>query len=123
MRGTTTASGLPAESISAHSLRYGGATALSQAGFPEYIIAFYGGWVDGSAAMRRYIVQTAPTRTLVSAHMAKTAKATSVEDLVRETLANRCRVEESSAVVASSDFDLIMGPAYTSLSRKRHRQN
>jgi hypothetical protein len=123
MRGTTTALGLPAEAISAHSLRYGGATALSQAGFPEYIIAFYGGWVDGSAAMRRYIVQTAPTRKLVSAHMAKTAKATSVEDVVRETLANRCRVEESSAVVASSNFDLIMGPAYTSLSRKRHRQN
>ena len=125
MRGTTAALGLPERLVSAHSLRYGGATALSQAGFPEYIIAFYGGWVAGSTAMRRYIVQSAQTRRVVSDHMAKTAYATSVEDLVRETLAGReplvCGVVEGHKNV--SELEVLMGPAYTSMPRKRKRKN
>jgi hypothetical protein len=123
MRGTTTALGLPANLISAHSLRYGGATALSQAGFPEYIIAFYGGWVNGSVAMRRYLGQTAETRRMVSAHMATTAYASSVEDVVRETLAARGSEVHQPPTVArvASGLDMIMGPAFASLSRKRKR--
>lgn len=125
MRDTTTALGLPAKLISAHSLRYGGATALSQAGFPEYIVAFYGGWVNGSVAMRRYIGQTAQTRRMVSSHMAKTAYASSVEDLVRETLAGRDPDVPipNTSVIAASDMGVIMGPAYAALSRKRSRKN
>ena len=125
MRGTTTALGLPENLVSAHSLRYGGATALSQAGFPEYIIAFYGGWVNGSVAMRRYIVQSAQTRRVVSDHMAKTAYAISVEELVRETLAGRDSVvggvEKCGGVV--SDLDVLMGPVFASMLKKRKRRN
>jgi hypothetical protein len=124
MRGTTIALGLLAESVSAHSLRYGGATALSQAGFPEYIIASYGGWVNGSVAMRRYIVQSASTRRLVSSHMAKTAYASSVEELVRETLASRGlrETEPIHTTELVSDLDLIMGPAFTLMTKKKKRK-
>ena len=125
MRGTTTALGLPANLISAHSLRYGGATALSQAGFPEYIIAFYGGWVNGSAAMRRYIDQSAQTRRVVSDHMAKTAYASSVEELVRETMASRAPAPSvlPTRISVATEMDTTMGVAYASLSRKRKRKN
>ena len=51
MRATCTLVRLPADKISAHSLRYGGSTTLAAAGYPEYIIAFYGGWAEGSKAM------------------------------------------------------------------------
>ena len=47
--------GLPADNISGHSLRYGGASTLGMAGYPEYIIAFYGAWAFNSKAMRVYI--------------------------------------------------------------------
>ena len=52
--------GLPVNRISAHSLRYGGATHLASAGFPEFIIAQYGGWV--------YIRHTRETIDSVSRH-------------------------------------------------------
>jgi len=121
MKGTTTSLGLPANLVSAHSLRYGGATALSQAGFPEYIIAFYGGWADGSVAMRRYIVQSAETRRVVSSHMAKTAYSSSVEELVRETMASRQPVTtlHSTELKVASEVDSIMGPAYATMKQKR----
>ena len=37
-----------------HSLRYGGATMLAAAGFPQYIIAHYGGWSENSSALKIY---------------------------------------------------------------------
>jgi hypothetical protein len=125
MRDTTSALGLPANLVSAHSLRYGGATALSQAGFPEYIIAFYGGWVNGSIAMRRYIVQSAQTRRVVSSHMAKTAYASSVEELVRETLAGRApgALTSSPGIRPVSSLDKTIEPAIAPVSRKRKRKN
>ena len=48
--------------------------------------------------------------------MAKTAYASSVEDLVRETLAGSSEVTSRSTTVsrAVSDLDAIMGPAYAS---------
>ena len=124
MRDTTNALGLPAESISAHSLRYGGATALSQAGFPEYIIAFYGGWAPGSVAMRRYIVQSASARQMVSTHMAQTAYASSVDELVRETLAGRIRQERVSIPSSGSrsGLEAVMGPNFALMPRKRQRR-
>jgi len=54
--------GLPADKISAHSLRYGGASTLGMAGYPEYIIAFYGAWALNFKAMRVYIRFTWPRR-------------------------------------------------------------
>ena len=41
--------------ICVHSLRYGGATMLASAGLPQYVIAYFGGWAEGSSALRRYI--------------------------------------------------------------------
>ena len=32
-------------------MSYGGATTLAAAGYPEYIIALYGSWAEGSKAM------------------------------------------------------------------------
>jgi integrase len=58
MKATVTAMGLPADRVSTHSLRYGGATMLASGGYPEYIIAMYGGWAEGSTSLRRY---TRPT--------------------------------------------------------------
>ena len=125
MRDTTTALVLPAKLVSAHSLRYGGATALSQAGFPEYIIAFYGGWVNGSVAMRRYIGQSAQTRRVVSSHMAKTAYATSVEELVRETIAGRApdALEPSTSTSAVLSSQISVTSTSVPVSRKRKRKN
>ena len=46
MKATCDWVGLPSNKVSAHSLRYGGATTLAAAGYPEYIIAFYGGFQE-----------------------------------------------------------------------------
>lgn len=40
--------------ITTHSLRYGGATAMAAAGFPQYIIELYGGWAENSKTLKRY---------------------------------------------------------------------
>lgn len=61
--------------VTSHSLRYGGATTMAAAGFPEHIIALYGGWAKGSTSLRRYISQlTNATLEKVSAAFAKAAK-------------------------------------------------
>jgi len=41
--------------VTSHSLRYGGATAMAAAGFPQYVIALYGGWAEDSTTLKRYI--------------------------------------------------------------------
>jgi hypothetical protein len=46
--------GWSAKKISAHSLRYGGATMLAAAGLPQYVIAYFGGWSEDSKSLRRY---------------------------------------------------------------------
>ena len=66
MKATATLLGLPADKVSAHSLRYGGATMLAAAGFPEYVIANYGGWAEGSQSLRRYSRPTTEMITKVS---------------------------------------------------------
>ena len=40
--------------LTSHSLRYGGATMLAAAGFPQYLIAHYGGWTETSTALKIY---------------------------------------------------------------------
>jgi len=69
MKATVTALGLSPQRVSTHSLRYGGATALAAAGFPEYVIAMYGGWKEGSRSLRRYIRPSIDIVNSVSAHM------------------------------------------------------
>ena len=63
---------LPEDKVSAHSLRYGGASMMAAAGFPDYVIAYYGGWAPGSKAMQRYIHPSDDIIKTVSRHMAKT---------------------------------------------------
>lgn len=74
--------GLPADRISAHSLRYGGATLMASAGFPEFIIAQYGGWVEGSESLKVYIRPTRETIDNVSRHMASGGNATAEAELL-----------------------------------------
>ena len=69
MKSTVTSMGLPADRISTHSLRYGGATALAAGGYPEYIIAMYGGWKEGSLSLRRYTRPSVDLIQNVSKHM------------------------------------------------------
>ena len=56
-----------------HSLRYGGATMMAAAGFPQYLIAHYGGWTTDSKCFRLYARPTAETISLVSKHMVSMA--------------------------------------------------
>ena len=69
MKDTVTEMGLPASRVSTHSLRYGGASMLAARGFPEYIIAMYGGWAEGSLSMRRYTRPSHRVISEVSRHM------------------------------------------------------
>jgi hypothetical protein len=46
--------GLNDSKVSAHSLRYGGATMLAAAGLPHYLIAWYGGWTENSETIKLY---------------------------------------------------------------------
>ena len=86
MRSTCRLVGLPDDRVSAHSLRYGGATTLAAAGFPEYIIAFYGGWAPGSTAMRRYIKPSNDVVRKVSQHMSRAHSAQAVHVAVNQLL-------------------------------------
>ena len=47
--------GWDASKVSAHSLRYGGATMLAAAGLPQYVIEYFGGWAEGSKAAKFYM--------------------------------------------------------------------
>ena len=88
--------GLPCDKVSAHSLRYGGATTLAAAGFPEYIIAFYGGWSQGSSAMRRYIKPSNDIVKKVSSHMTRPQSPRAVQAVVNQLLAHRFHVSGAS---------------------------
>ena len=87
MRATCRILGLPEDKVSAHSLRYGGATTLAAAGFPEYIIAFYGGWAHNSTAMRRYIKPSADVVRRVSLQMSRAQPSMAVDSMVNQLLA------------------------------------
>jgi len=56
-----------------HSLRYGGATMMAAAGFPQYLIAHYGGWAPGSKSLNRYARPSEDSIALVSQHMSSQA--------------------------------------------------
>jgi hypothetical protein len=96
MRSTCTHVGISPERVSAHSLRYGGATTLAAAGFPDYIIAFYGGWSPNSTAMRRYIRPSNDIVTKVSLHMTRTTHSDSVQSFVNQLLAQQPMVAPDS---------------------------
>ena len=89
MRMTCKLIGLPWDRVSAHSLRYGGATTLAAAGFPEYVIAFYGGWAPGSRAMRTYIKPSNDIIRRVSHHMTRAQSSLAVQHAVNQLLVHR----------------------------------
>ena len=89
MQATCHAIGLPWERCSAHSLRYGGATTLAAAGFPDFVIAFYGGWSPNSTVMRRYIRPSDDVVKKVSHHMTRAQNAVAVQAAVNQILAFR----------------------------------
>ena len=80
---------LPEDKVSAHSLRYGGASMMAAAGFPDYVIAYYGGWAPGSKAMQRYIHPSDDIIQTVSQHMASVHSSKSVDTIVHGLMANR----------------------------------
>jgi integrase len=92
MKQTATAMGLPAARVSTHSLRYGGATILAAGGYPEYIIAMYGGWAEGSASLRRYTRPTMATVADVSRHMQAMQRCNAEDDHLAITIAKVARV-------------------------------
>ena len=47
--------GLDGSKVTAHSLRYGGATMLAAAGLPHYVIAYFGGWTADSKSLLAYM--------------------------------------------------------------------
>ena len=55
MKRTVEFLGWDSSKVTAHSLRYGGATMLAAAGLPQYVIAYFGGWTADSKALRRYM--------------------------------------------------------------------
>lgn len=73
MEATVKALGVAGNGIMAtsHSLRYGGATMLAAAGFPQYLIAHYGGWKENSAALRIYARPSEESIAMVSEFMAR----------------------------------------------------
>lgn len=94
MRSTCHLLGLPSDKVSAHSLRYGGATTLAAAGFPEYVIAFYGGWAPGSRAMRTYIKPSNDIVKKVSLHMTRAQSSMAVQSAVNQILA--CQIPKAT---------------------------
>jgi len=58
-----------------HSLRYGGATMMAAAGFPQYLIAHYGGWTAGSEALKKYVRPSDESIERVSRYMTDMALA------------------------------------------------
>jgi len=97
MKETVTAMGLPAARVSTHSLRYSGATMLAAGGYPEYIIAMYGGWAEGSTSLRRYTKPTMATVGDVSRHMLTLQLGDPADDLLAVTIAKVARASCSSA--------------------------
>ena len=103
MKATCTLDGLPADKISAHSLRYGGATTLAAAGYSEYIIAFYGGWAEGSKAMKRYICPSNVISRTVSHQMATAESSLLVQEVVNQLIKQRVPVVDNRATTHTKE--------------------
>jgi len=67
-----------------HSLRYGGATMMAAAGFPQYLIAHYGGWTEGSRSLAIYTKPSEDMRQRVSSHMVVLARDNPSESFIKD---------------------------------------
>ena len=63
--------GCDPKKVSAHSLRYGGASLLASFGLPQYLIEYFGGWKKGSKTMPLYARPDSKSLGLVSACFGK----------------------------------------------------
>jgi len=66
MKKTVEFCNLDSSKVSAHSLRYGGATMLAAAGLPQYIIAYFGGWTEDSESLKFYTQLNVSSNAMVS---------------------------------------------------------
>jgi integrase len=78
--------GLNDSKVSAHSLRYGGATMLAAAGLPHYLIAWYGGWTEDSSTMRMYATLGNEAISLVSSTMCRQGETDLCDIKVRQKI-------------------------------------
>jgi hypothetical protein len=81
--------GMSSAKISAHSLRYGGATMLAAAGIPQYVIAYFGGWKADSKSLQIYMHLGAEAVAQASSVMAS--------GFMRSLTATRIRAAELAA--------------------------
>jgi hypothetical protein len=95
--------GLPRSQVSSHSLRYGGATELAAAGFPQYIIATYGGWTENSKAMHIYTRLSTSTNELGLKHMARAGQLRTVQAVINDLLMHRKELSQRNRVSSESD--------------------
>jgi hypothetical protein len=89
MKRVTTKLGVPIDSknkTSSHSLRYGGATMMAAAGFPQYLVAQYGGWSETSDSLKLYTKLPLPIVNQVSMHMVKMASTNCSEPFIQDSL-------------------------------------
>ena len=70
--------------ISAHSLRYGGATMLAAAGMPQYVIEYFGGWAKDSKSLRLNIQLGNEAVSKASVVMSKAHNKSLEESRIRE---------------------------------------
>ena len=73
-----------APASTSHSLRYGGATMMAAAGFPQYLIAHYGGWTEDSKSLRIYTKPSIQMLRSVSSHMARMARAGTSQQFIND---------------------------------------
>lgn len=81
--------GLNPDKVSAHSLRYGGATMLAAAGLPQYLIAWYGGWSSDSTTMRLYANLGQDAVNMVSSVMCKQSMSGISDQLIKQVVRNK----------------------------------
>jgi hypothetical protein len=89
MKATAVYLGLNPSAVSAHSLRYGGATVLAMAGLPQYIIECYGGWAPGSESVEIYAQVQGDAARNVSRVMSTAAGESLSDSRVRNHFARR----------------------------------
>ena len=70
---------------------------LAAGGYPEYIIAMYGGWAEGSTSLRRYTRPTSAVIGDVSRHMLAMQDCNAEDDLLAVTIAKVARSRTANA--------------------------
>ena len=83
-----------------HSLRYGGATMMASAGFPQYLIAHYGGWTADSEALKRYVRPSDESIERVSRYMTDMALAQPSRHYIDDAIAVHQSIAGKFCVVA-----------------------